>query len=76
MALIGFLYVAALVPTTSTLYEPDMPVMRAFGVGLPPNLLAGTLALAALPFAYRLARRALTPPAPPPRTTVSRGPGG
>lgn len=80
-ALIGSLYVAALVPTTGLLYEPNMPVLRVLGVGLPPNLLAGTLALMALPLAYRSARRGLTserltPPAPLPRTSGSRGPGG
>ncbi|BDP41660.1 hypothetical protein DAETH_16290 [Deinococcus aetherius] len=60
MALVDSLYVAALVPTTVLLYEPGLPVLRVLGVGLPPNLLAGTL----------------TPPAPPRRTSASRDPGG
>jgi hypothetical protein len=59
VALIGSLYLAALVPTTSTLYEADMDALRVLGVALPPNLLAGMLALVCVPFAYRSARRAL-----------------
>lgn len=59
VALIGSLYVAALVPTTSTLYGADLAVPHVLGLALPPNLLAGTLALLCMPFAYRSARRAL-----------------
>ena len=59
VALIGSLYLAALVPTTSKLYETDMAALRVLGVALPPNLLAGTLALVCVPFAYRSARRTL-----------------
>lgn len=60
VVLIGSLYVAAFVPGTSTLYESELEVLRVQGVALPPNLLAGTLALLFVPFAYRSTRLALT----------------
>ena len=57
--LIGSFYAAALVPTTSALYEPGMDVLRVLGLEVPPNVLVGTILLLCLPFAYRSARRAL-----------------
>ncbi len=61
IVLIGSFFVDALVPTNSTLYEPDLTVLRVLGVAVPPNIAAGTLALLSMPWAYRSARRALHP---------------
>jgi len=57
--LIGSFYIAALVPTTSALHAPDMPVLHVLGVAVAPNIMAGTGALVCLPWAYRSARHAL-----------------